>query len=300
VTERLRCAEMSRAIASDPVGSAAAADVFVLVESPLPWPPDIAHDPLLAAISDAARRATSAVVRVQAVIGDRAIRDERRVIVWRTQGPWFTAYTRREATGRPDDLPAVAAALVDGTSPRGDDHTPDVLVCTHGARDRCCGADGSRLFQRALAMGGARVWRTSHTGGHRFAPTMLSFPDGLCWGRLDADALAAIRSHSASPRALATHYRGCVAVASSAMQAAERASFVTVGWEWLTWSRRVERATDDEVVVVSFRTPAGERGDIRMLVREARRIPIPVCGQPLAAARKDEPEWLVAEAELFR
>ena len=50
----------------------------------------------------------------------------------------------------------------------------DVLVCTHGTRDTCCGSLGTRLW-RDLDAGGATVRRTSHTGGHRFAPTAVTF-----------------------------------------------------------------------------------------------------------------------------
>ena len=48
-----------------------------------------------------------------------------------------------------------------------------LLVCTHGGRDRCCGSDGTRLFQALFPPPGVRVWRTSHTAGHRFAPTAI-------------------------------------------------------------------------------------------------------------------------------
>ena len=52
----------------------------------------------------------------------------------------------------------------------------DILVCTHGARDACCGKFGYGFYveMRGLAAvrgDGVRVWRTSHLGGHRFAPT---------------------------------------------------------------------------------------------------------------------------------
>ena len=39
----------------------------------------------------------------------------------------------------------------------------------------------------ALASGeGAAVWETSHTSGHRFAPTYVSLPDGYLFGGPDA------------------------------------------------------------------------------------------------------------------
>ena len=67
---------------------------------------------------------------------------------------------------------------------------PLLLVCTHGSRDRCCGREGGALFQRLFREAPDMVWQSSHLGGHRFAPTALSLPDGLQYGRIrNADGL---------------------------------------------------------------------------------------------------------------
>lgn len=65
---------------------------------------------------------------------------------------------------------------------------PVYLVCTHGARDRCCAKWGMPVFQRLCQLAGegapARVWQASHLGGHRFAPVVLTLPDGYVYGRV--------------------------------------------------------------------------------------------------------------------
>jgi len=72
--------------------------------------------------------------------------------------------------------------------------SPVYLVCTHGARDRCCAKWGMPVFRRLCQLAGAeardRVWQTSHLGGHRFAPVVLTLPDAYLYGRvgLGADA----------------------------------------------------------------------------------------------------------------
>lgn len=76
---------------------------------------------------------------------------------------------------------------------------PLVLVCTHGKRDVCCAVKG-----RPMAAGlaerhpGPVVWETSHTKGHRFAPSMLVMPWGYSFGRLNEEAassmVAAVRA----------------------------------------------------------------------------------------------------------
>lgn len=87
------------------------------------------------------------------------------------------------------DVPAIARALEHGT-PLGAGQPcerPVVLVCTHGKRDRCCAKWGIPLYERMATQSGIDAWHTSHLGGHRFAPTLLVLPTGLCYGRLTLD-----------------------------------------------------------------------------------------------------------------
>jgi hypothetical protein len=61
---------------------------------------------------------------------------------------------------------------------------PFLLVCTHGIRDRCCGTLGGMVFAKLHRRRPEWVWQCSHLGGHRFAPTVLSLPDGMLYGRV--------------------------------------------------------------------------------------------------------------------
>ncbi|MEC7983588.1 MAG: sucrase ferredoxin [Myxococcota bacterium] len=64
---------------------------------------------------------------------------------------------------------------------------PMVLICTHGLRDRCCGILGGKIYIRAKRISPDLVWQASHLGGHRFAPTLLTFPQGMLYGRVAED-----------------------------------------------------------------------------------------------------------------
>ena len=83
-----------------------------------------------------------------------------------------------------------------------------VLVCTHGTRDTCCAVRGRpivAILARALP---EQVWECTHLGGHRFAGTLLSLPDGACFGRLDPDsAVEVVRAHRQG-RTDPAHLRG--------------------------------------------------------------------------------------------
>lgn len=106
----------------------------------------------------------------------------------RIRGTWRTAA----------DLLDAARALGAALSASHEDAEPMVLVCTHGIRDACCALRG-RPIVTALARAFAdQVWETTHLGGHRFAGTLLSLPDGACFGRLDpAAAVEVVGAHRA-------------------------------------------------------------------------------------------------------
>lgn len=65
---------------------------------------------------------------------------------------------------------------------------PRLLVCTNGRRDVCCAVRGRPVAEGVAATHSGLVWETSHTGGHRFAPTGVLLPSGVTLGRLSVDA----------------------------------------------------------------------------------------------------------------
>ncbi|MCU9518847.1 sucrase ferredoxin [Corynebacterium sp. ES2794-CONJ1] len=65
---------------------------------------------------------------------------------------------------------------------------PVVLVCAHAKRDRCCAIKGrpiARHLYERFPQG--HIWECSHTGGHRFAPSLILFPWGYFYGRFDEE-----------------------------------------------------------------------------------------------------------------
>jgi hypothetical protein len=293
-TRRPRCALVARQSNLDPAGTAPSTDVFVLVEHPFPWPREIAGDPLLARIEAAALHAAGVrSVRLQALAVDAA-EATRRIVVLAATAP-FLGYARLEGCGLPDELPGIAGALVAADPPEPvPGRVTDVLICTHGARDACCGSMGTRLW-RAAEHAGANVWRTSHTGGHRFAPTAVTFPDGNYWAHLDPDLLAGIVSRSLSPRVAAKHLRGCAALAPP-LQVADRAVFAARGWDWLACAR-IGTEHSPHRVHLCFESTGVERGCYDVCLAEARRVPIPDCGGGPATTSKTQSEWRVTRLE---
>ena len=149
-------------------------------------------------------------------------------------GP-FVAYQRTEVVGPSHEIVSLAAGLLDGAAPAdpADGAGRELLICTHGARDRCCGSLGTRLAaamaDRVGRDGTTRERRTSHTGGHRFAPTAILLPEGTGWGYLDKDVLHRIVHRTGAVADVLPHYRGCAGLGSPRIQAVEPRS-------WLRWA----------------------------------------------------------------
>ena len=297
----LRCAAVARADGYRPAGTAASAAAFVLIETPLPWPADVGDHPLLAPLAPVVVPHGG---RLQALVPDGStVPGGLRVIVYRRPGGGsgpFDRFRRHERIVAQDHLMAEVGDLLDEAAVVDSDGSGgvgpvDVLVCTHGRRDVCCGSDGMRTYIDLAARGlpGVRLWRTSHTGGHRFAPTAVTFPDGRAWASVDADLLTGIVTRSIDPAVAAAHDRGGAAFDDPYAQAADGAVLGAEGWTWLDRARRAEvtpLADDRRAVVITGERPGAAAVVYRAEVMVSRVVPVPDCGKPLDQARKSSLE----------
>ena len=278
-----RCAEWAREVAVDPVGSAPSPRAWLLVEWPLPWPRDASEVEAFAPLLDGG-------ARLQLLVPDAD--DDRRTVVLhrRTDDGWFAGYERVARRVAPGDVVEGAADLLaTGTGDDSDlEQATDVLVCTHGTRDRCCGAMGTALALQCVA-DGIRLRRTSHTGGHRFAPTAVLLPEGTAWAFLDDDALRRVTTRSGPLDDLLPRYRGCTAFESAAVQAVDRAAFAEVGWSWLDHRRRAVELGDG-LIRIDAVAPDGSELSWEAATEPGRTLPVPDCGRPIEAAKKSEAE----------
>jgi hypothetical protein len=125
----------------------------------------------------------------------------------------------------------------------------DLLVCTHGTVDACCATLGYPLYEKLRnSTGGVRVWRVSHFGHHRFAPTLIEMPAGLWWGRLDDLGVQVLLDRARAVEGILPYYCGWGGAAMGAEQVAERAVLLKEGWSWLQTPRRVRRSGDCVVI----------------------------------------------------
>src|SRR5215469_8846294 len=144
----LHCSALAQALDVDPIGTAGSYDTFVLVEAPLPWPRDIGQIPHLADLAGRLRDVvgrTGLAVRLQALVPEGGGDSTRRMVVHRVHEDRPGIFERFEARVDAADLAEQALRVVHralaAPAGAGDMGPPQVLICTHGARDVCCGRD---------------------------------------------------------------------------------------------------------------------------------------------------------------
>jgi hypothetical protein len=194
----VRCSELARSLAEPLAGTAPTARAWVVLEQPGPWGPKALLSSHLdravgQALTDATADRPVTVVLVRQVghhADDHAVvRPRQAWVAWTGARPWL----RQTIVGDPAELLDLdLAALAEGVEPTGfgtADLERLLLVCTNARRDRCCALLGRPVATELAGRLPGRVWESSHLGGHRFAPSILSLPDGFVYGGADGPRL---------------------------------------------------------------------------------------------------------------
>jgi hypothetical protein len=300
---RLRCSDYARATSLSPIGTSGSYAGYLLVETPLPWPRDVgdtAEGAALGPLIGPLRYRLQAIVPAEpAVVPAEPAADprERRVILHaRPPGSSGFAGYRRFESRVGDSLTLAVAALISAAAADSpsefESPAVDVLVCTHGTRDSCCGRRGASLAA-SLAAGfraGENLWRTSHMGGHRFAPTFMVLPEGTVWGFADVGLVTRVVNHAGDVADAAAQYRGCPGLDGPQVQALEVEVLRRVGWRLLSTHRT--GSFDGTTAQLTWEED-GQTVTWSGQVSRGRTLPAPACLEPVAAAGKSETEWLV-------
>ena len=298
---RLRCSDYARATSLSPIGTSGSYDGYLLVEIPLPWPRDAGDTAEGAAVGPLIGPLR---YRLQAVAATEPKADprERRVILHaRAPGEaGFGGYRRLESRvgdSLTDTVAALITAAAAGSPSEFDSPAVDVLVCTHGTRDSCCGRRGASLAASLAAdlaaagfKAGENLWRTSHMGGHRFAPTFMVLPQGTVWGYADAGLVTRVLEQAGDVAHAAGQYRGCPGLDGPQVQALEAEVLRRVGWRLLATRRR--GSLDGTTAQLSW-DEDGQTVTWGGQVSRGRTLPAPTCMEPAAASGKSETEWAV-------
>ena len=220
-----RCAAASLARDDQLIGTASTVRSFLLVEHPGPWGQAALRDAALPGnlLAGLRRRSASAKVRVLMIRRHRQ-RGQDGVRVFAAYAhpvrPWLETVRLDSHHDVLDlDLEAVGAGRSPGLLPHRD---PVFCVCTHGRHDTCCAERGRPVAEALSRSHPEQTWEVSHLGGDRFAGNLLVLPDGLGYGRVTPDTVAALAEAHLSGRITPDHLRGRAGF-SMPVQAAELA-----------------------------------------------------------------------------
>ncbi|HAF69611.1 MAG TPA: hypothetical protein DCX77_03345 [Acidimicrobiaceae bacterium] len=294
--EAPRCSSYSQLISADPCGTALSVEALILIEIPLPWPKPVFDHPLLQGWSSTMNTSLG-LTRVLAVVP----RDE-------GSGIGVLVYQRDEVgvkswAFRPQSPSALAQFATDvlkltpsqlETEP-GHPHPPElaVLICTQGSHDICCGSEGTKLANELQERApGLNIFRVSHTGGHRFAPTAMTLPDGRMWAYLDADTTLSILELTGKPSTLSSQCRGWWGAPSGPGQVAERAVFQELGWDLDTLPRDITVTPSEAGWTVNLSVALQEWS---VDVLQGREIPTIACRSNGGLPAKANYEYTVSE-----
>lgn len=229
LTDLSRCSAAARDRAEPLAGSAPVASRWLLVEHPGPWAKaPLETPPFLGRVGEQ-------VEATCASFGGRALLVRRQGRRGSEPGArqWFAVDTVRGTWVRgtwrtAEDVLAAARSLGTELSGSDTDADPMLLVCTQGTRDACCAVRGRPIAATLDREWPEEVWECTHLGGHRFAGTMLTLPDGACYGYLDAEHAVDLVGAHLDGRVAARHLRG-VTRWEPAVQAALAAVLVEHG-----------------------------------------------------------------------
>ena len=213
----LTCAEESRAAEEMLAGTFKPADTFFLIESDLAgnggWQAGAVKAAAKTGEFAPILRHLSAAPRGKPLFIRRPLRADKNFFIALTNQPKPRLYHAElsdyaELTQLDmDSLNNGGAPRINGREMREIDEL--YAICANGRHDPCCATHGRPVYEQLVVHAGeGRVWQTTHLCGHRLAATMLAFPQGIAYGRLDpADAEAVVMNHRAGY--LLTHkYRG--------------------------------------------------------------------------------------------
>ncbi|MDE0055465.1 MAG: hypothetical protein OXT64_14620, partial [Gammaproteobacteria bacterium] len=223
MAERQYCSELSLAAGEPLAGTAARVDVWLLLEYNPVWRAKAVTD------NDLSAEVTAWLDQQMASATDRGLQprlqfirqpelDRERITLFAgTAEGLYRAEISGYGTITDLDL---ATDLGSASMPRVEES--QYFICTNGQRDLCCARFGLPTYARLRELVGERAWQTTHVGGHRFAPNVLTLPQGVLYGRVRPEDVPRFVEDVEAGRLAQDHVRGRSALPAEA-QAAEMA-----------------------------------------------------------------------------
>ncbi|EAZ90639.1 sucrase ferredoxin [Crocosphaera chwakensis] len=255
------CSVVSKSNGEDPIGTAKYCHRWLIIEWPQPWIiEDLMSNPLIEKIFPLIQQCKQEQrINIQSLLiapdTHYSVNNKTRVLYYQIPRNTihhkisFSAYEKQEfLLPQQQIVSLITALLIDSNNltqfdayKQSTNHIRDILVCTHGNVDLACSRFGFPIYDRikkqyTINNDNLRVWRCSHFGGHRFAPTLIDFPIGQVWGHLEAEILDNLIYRRGNIEELRPFYRGWTGL-SQYGQIVERELWMKWSWPWLDYKK---------------------------------------------------------------
>lgn len=270
------CSDNSRKAGEDIIGSAANHQAYILIECPPPWMSEAFDSKWvpnnLKVLVEEVKKARLPIKFLLIANNLSHKSSQTTLLIYQRKEDLGSGYRKQEfSLSNIEEVAPVIKKWLWGKLPNLELETSitrDILVCAHGSHDRCCARYGAPFHFHAgeiisnLCMDDhVRIWKTTHFGGHRFAPTAIDLPEGRYYGALEPDAFKAILTRSGDIECLNRVYRGW-GILPAEVQVLERELIYRYGWDWFDYKvagRIIEQSLDQRNILaeLTFEKPDG-------------------------------------------
>jgi hypothetical protein len=247
--DKFFCADASKCAQEDIIGTASNYQTYVLIECCVPWESEAFHSKQIPQnLKDLVEEVEHSKQKVRFLLinsDQTKCANQRKVLIYDNKHQeLFGGYEKHEFNvDSIDQVAEIVKIYLAGEVPDCETENKssrDILICTHGSHDMCCARYGNPFYAEAVALvpelelDDVRVWKSSHFGGHRMAPTAIDLTDGRYYGNLDRTSFKSILTRTGDIECLNKLYRGS-GVLSSPIQVLERELIMLYGWDWFNY-----------------------------------------------------------------
>ena len=247
--DKFFCADASKCAKEDIIGTGSNYQTYVLIECCLPWESEAFNSKEVPQnLKDLVEEVEHSKQKIRFLLinsDKHKCANKRKVLIYDNKHQeLFGGYEKHEFNADSiDQVAGIVKSYLAGEVPdceTENKQTRDILVCTHGSHDMCCARYGNPFYSQATALvselelNDVRVWRSSHFGGHRMAPTAIDLPDGRYYGNLDRTSFQSILTRAGDIECLNKVYRGW-GILPNPIQVLERKLIMLYGWDWFNY-----------------------------------------------------------------
>jgi hypothetical protein len=269
------CSDYSRQTGEDLIGSATNYQTYILVECPPPWISETfssqwVPDNLRVLVEEVKR--AHLPIRFLLIANDESSKTNyTTLLLYQKPEGLGTGYQKQEFhLENIEQVAGVVRKWLWGGYAKHQVKTStarDILVCTHGSQDKCCAKYGNPFYFYGkntianLLMHDVRIWKSTHFGGHRFAPTAIDLPAARYYGLLDQHSFSSILTRTGDIQCLRKVYRGW-GILPTALQIVERELILNYGWDWFNYrvgGKILQQSLDNNTILgeITLEQPCG-------------------------------------------